>query len=304
VLLIGPAGLRLSTNGGQDFAPNRQKVVLTEPLFHADAAGDRVFAYGAGRLLVSRNGESWARVRRPFKLDKKKRTDRDVEDVDFLTANLGFLLDDLGRVWKTRDGGAHWRQLVGVGTEQGYDIEFSDPRNGWIALDEFGEDDFGYVLRTSDGGETWRPQLIGKEKILHGGLVAPGPATGFALAAPNLLFGTTTGGDRGDPTEVRLSITRVHPGKPGVLKIDGTLNPAEGGERIVVSKRAAGDASWEFETLQVATNGTFTVVADVQKTTQFVAQWSGDDTRLGDGSAVLTVPIKKPKKKKGAEAPS
>ena len=63
--------------------------------------------------------------------------------------------------------------------------------------------------------------------------------------------------------------------------------------------RPLGDSAWEYETVQVATNGHFTVVADVQRTTDFVAQWAGDDTRMGDGSTVLTVRIKRPKCKPG-----
>jgi hypothetical protein len=66
--------------------------------------------------------------------------------------------------------------------------------------------------------------------------------------------------------------------------------------------RALGDARWEYETVQVATNGRFTVVADVQKTTQFVAQWAGDDTRAGDGSEALTVKIKRKNCKPGVPA--
>ena len=37
----------------------------------------------------------------------------------------------------------------------------------------------------------------------------------------------------------------------------------------------------------------FTVFADVHKTTLFVAQWAGDDERIGAGSHVLAVPIRK-----------
>jgi acyl-coenzyme A thioesterase PaaI-like protein len=211
-------------------------------------------------------------------------------------------VDDIGRVWKTGDAGRHWRQVTAVGTELGSDLEFSDSKNGWLSLQEFGDDASGYVLRTTDGGRSWRPQLIGQQQIVFGGLAAPGPKSGFALASPNRLFGTAVGGDRGRATKVSLSIKRRKPGKPGTLKIDGRLRPAKGGEQVVVSMRAIGAARWDYETVQAATNGRFTVVADVQRSTQFVAQWAGDDTRAGDGSETLTVRIKRPKCKAGVPA--
>jgi photosystem II stability/assembly factor-like uncharacterized protein len=314
VMLVGPAGLRVSTNGGQDFTPIRIKSVQTASLLHADHVGREVFAYGGRAIFASADGGlHWKAWRIPFRLHSRKVGrkprqkvihfyTRSIEDADFVGRRLAYLSDDIGRIWKTRDGGRHWRQLPGVGSEVGSDLEFSDSKHGWLSVQEFGDDASGYLLRTSDGGASWRPQLIGAQPILYGGLAAPGPRNGFALAAPNRLFGTSVGGDRGSATKVTLSIKRKRPGKPGTLKLDGRLRPAKGGEQVVVSMRALGDARWEYETVQVATNGRFTVVADVQKTTQFVAQWAGDDTRAGDGSETLTVKIKRKPCKPGVPA--
>jgi photosystem II stability/assembly factor-like uncharacterized protein len=307
VVLVGPAGIRVSTNGGGDFAPIRVKPIQLASLVHADHVGRTVFAYGPHSIFVSRNGGlAWDHWRIPFTLHSRKvgrppkqRTirfyTRNIDDADFVTSRVAYLLDDIGRVWVTRNAGRRWSQVPAIGTEGGTELAFSDPRNGWLSVNEFGDDSSGYVLRTSDGGQSWRPQLIGRQPAIYGGLAAPGAASGFGLAAPNLLFGTTTGGDRGASTSLTLRIKRKKPGKPGTLKIDGRLSPGKGGEQVVVSMRQVGTPSWLFEALQVASNGTFTVVADVRRTTEFVAQWAGDDTRMGDGSPVLTVKIKRPK---------
>ncbi|MFL5896299.1 MAG: YCF48-related protein [Thermoleophilaceae bacterium] len=314
VVLIGPAGLRVSTNGGGDFRPIRVKKVQTAALVRADHVGDTVFAYGPRAIFASRNGGlAWRSWRLPFTLHKRTVGQkpkqkvihvytRSIDDADFVTARSAYLLDDLGRVWRTHDGGRHWRQVPAVGTEVGTDLAFSDTKNGWLSVGEFGDDDSGYVLRTSDGGRTWRPQLIGREKLVFNGLAAPGAASGFALAGPNLLFGTTSKGDRGAPTTVTMNIRGHRAGKAGTLKVNGRLAPAKGGEQVVVSMRDIGKSSWLYETVQVASNGTFTVVADVQRSTQFVAQWAGDDTRAGDGSPVLTVKIKRKKCKPNVPA--
>jgi photosystem II stability/assembly factor-like uncharacterized protein len=315
LLLIGPTGIRVSSNGGGDFAPVRVKKIQQAPLHKSDAVGGTAFVYGPQAIFFSRNGgSSWRSWRVPFQLHKRKAGvdkktgkqkyvffyTRRIEDIDFVSTRTAYLLDDLGRVWRTTNSGRSWRPVAAVGTEQGYDLEFSDASRGWMALSEFGDSEHGWVLRTTDGGRSWRPQLIGAAGIVGGGLAAPGPAGGFALASPNLLFGTTTGGDRGADSAVSLSVRSKRPRKPGTVRLDGRLTSAKGGEDVVVSMRPVGDAAWQFETVQVASNGRFTVVADLTKTTDFVAQWAGDDTRVGDGSRVLRVRVVKPKKKKGA----
>ena len=72
----------------------------------------------------------------------------------------------------------------------------------------------------------------------------------------------------------------------------GKLSPAEGGEQVVVSMRGAKLSKWRQQTVTVAANGSFTTSWKVSATSYFVAQWSGDDTRAGDGSKLLTVKVR------------
>ena len=128
------------------------------------------------RLLVSTDrGARWQVVPRP-----KKRT---IRDASFVSPSVGYVLDVGGRLWRTRDRGRHWTELLGVGTRRAYRVTFTDARNGWLALGFFGREGAGHVLRTSDGGERWRPQLVSPERIQA--LDSSG-GTAYALAGDEL----------------------------------------------------------------------------------------------------------------------
>lgn len=76
----------------------------------------------------------------------------------FLDSSTGFIAGydytrqpQLFRIFRTDDGGESWRQVHTIDDSFGivvFDMEFSDDRNGWIALDR------GAAF-TDDGGETW-----------------------------------------------------------------------------------------------------------------------------------------------------
>jgi hypothetical protein len=104
------------------------------------------------------------------------------------------------------------------------------------------------------------------------------------------LLATETGGDIGARSRLTLSIRRRRPGQPGVIALSGTLTPARGGETVVVSKREV-DKHWLLREVTVSSSGHFTVFSDVTTTTQFVAQWSGDDRLAGAGSPLVTVRV-------------
>ncbi|HEV7502173.1 MAG TPA: hypothetical protein VGQ33_19295, partial [Vicinamibacteria bacterium] len=68
---------------------------------------------------------------------------------------------DDGKVWRTRDEGAHWADLTPAGlapwSKVGIiDTSHFDPETAYIAVDRHRLDDFRpYVYRTHDGGKTW-----------------------------------------------------------------------------------------------------------------------------------------------------
>jgi photosystem II stability/assembly factor-like uncharacterized protein len=284
VLLIGPRGVRRSTTGGQAFARVASTALSRADLGRVDRVGRWVFAYGPAAIFASRDaGAHWRRVRRPG--------GSELATIDFVTSLRGFALLDDGRVMVTRNRGRRWSELPAIGTEVGFDLAFSDARHGFVMVPEFGDDEAGYVMATSDGGATWRPQLVDSADLRRGSLAAPAAGTAFVLAGRDHLFATHGGGDAGSKSTVTIRASRRARG-PGLRTIEGRLRPARGGEQVVVSMRARGSGQWLFNTVQVASNGSFTVVADVRRTSTFVAQWRGDDVRRGDGSPPLTVRVR------------
>ena len=280
VVLVGPVGVRLSTNGGDEFSTVRANVIRAARVSQADRVGTGLFAWSGRFLAVSADGTRWRRLLRPSRFAIRR--------VDFVSPKVGFLLDANGRVWRTTNQGRTWTERLSLGTSRGYDMAFSDAKSGWVTIRSFGAlNEHGLVLRTTDGGATWRPQLIGPQPILPDGLAAAGDS-GFALAGGEV-FATRQGGDAGAPSTLRLRTRLRKLEKPAAISVTGTLAPAEGGEQIVVARREIGANRWAFQTVTAAANGSFTTRWRVRRTSWFVAQWIGDDDRAGDGSEPLRV---------------
>lgn len=75
-----------------------------------------------------------------------------VNDLHFLSAQLGWTVGDNGEIQKTTDGGKTWtRQFSGI-TAPLLSVRFADPQNGWIL------GAYGAVLHTTDGGAHWQLQ--------------------------------------------------------------------------------------------------------------------------------------------------
>jgi photosystem II stability/assembly factor-like uncharacterized protein len=288
VLLFGPKGVRRATSGtNPQFDLVESKPASDATLTDYDrTAGADLFAYGRKALIVSSDlGASWRKVKGPGPSARYRK-------VDFLTGKLGFALLENGRLFKTRNGGRKWTELIATGTARGYDLSFGDARDGFLSVDAFGRTgSSAWVLRTSDGGVTWRPQLIGPEPLDRGGIVAPDPSTAFGLAAGSELFYTGTGGDQ-STTASTLTITPKLKSvrRSRSVKITGILVPAVAGAPVVVLARGARSHRWTVvgEPTTSAT-GTFTTSHRVSHTTQLVAQWSGNTDVNGAGSPVVTI---------------
>lgn len=302
VLLIGPRGLRRSTNGGTEFRPVRDRLVRRASLDAADRVPGAVIAYDRGgkAIVVSRDGgRRWRRIpRRP--------TRSNVRDYDWVSRRSGFALVDGGRLYATRDGGRRWSELPAIGGVPPALIAFTSARSGYVTSASAGAFGRGsHLLRTTDGGRTWRPQLVLDAPLRA--LAAPGGGTDFLLGAAAGVVGagsgsasllaTTTGGDRGEAARLSLRLrrsgrrraSRRRSRRAVALQLDGRLGPPEGGERILVSMRSARGGRWRRQVVTAASNGAFTTTWKTRGTVLFVAHWAGDDERRGAGSRVLKV---------------
>jgi photosystem II stability/assembly factor-like uncharacterized protein len=284
VLLIGPRGLSRSGDGGTSFTRVPGKALSKADLDSTDGAPGAVFVYGSRALFVSTNGgKTWAAVKRPSK--------DNLHIVDFVSSKRGWVLDAVGRVWTTTNRGKHWTQLVGTGTLSAYGMAFNAANRGYLIVNSFGTQRGGFVLKTSDGGKTWHPQLLSNVPLADLGVATSTGQTDFAMDNSGRLFATTTGGDQGLASSLKLATKKKTVKRGSNITVNGKLNPAAGGEQVVVSARAQ-KRGWVHKVVQVASNGTFTTQWKLSRFTIFVAQWTGDADHEGAGSKVLQVGVK------------
>ncbi len=297
VLLVGPKGVRLSTDGGNSFAAVRDKDIKKASVDDIDDGGGTLFAFARKALLASADGgTSWKKVKRP--------KGAPLDDVDFVSAKFGYAFATDGRLWRTKNAGKKWTDVSAIGTDLGSGISFSSQTSGFLSTFGFGKEKLGYVLHTNDGGKTWQPQLIAPQFIN----IWDAGATAFAITYSiqgvqpgGDFFATTTGGQAGTPTSI--SLKRAKGAKPAgsakkgkQVKVSGQLSPPSGGEQIVVSIRKRKRSSWRSVNVQAASNGGFTAKLTVKKPSVAVAQWAGDGSRAGSGSTALK--LTPPKRKK------
>ena len=73
----------------------------------------------------------------------------------FLDQKNGWAVGEFGTVWKTTDGGEHWKQMRKSPTPCWlYDVHFIDEEHGWTV------GRFETVMVTEDGGSSWKHQSI------------------------------------------------------------------------------------------------------------------------------------------------
>jgi photosystem II stability/assembly factor-like uncharacterized protein len=292
VVLVGPTGLRRSTNSGASFASVSGSVVLGKkkgrvrrrrlsafPLFSgAQTVGSAMLAWGDEAIESLDGGAHWKLIPRPLK-------NGNIESLSFVSASTGYVVS-LQRLFFTRNAGHTWKEISSMGHEgvggQGT-LSFSSAADGY-ALYAGGVNE---LLRTSDGGRTWTPEVLPRKVEA----VAAGGAVDYVVGG-SALFDTTTGGLNPTSSKVTLSIIgprklthrKLHRAR-GRVKLKGLLSPAQGGEQLTVSYRAPGRAVWHRRTVTVASSGAFTLtVTGISATTVFVAQWSGEGPVAGAGT--------------------
>jgi photosystem II stability/assembly factor-like uncharacterized protein len=303
VLLVGPVGVYRSVAGGR-FNPVGGRAASAR-VSEVDVAGSATFAYGPRTLLRSTNGgASWSALRLPL-TNRKGRSPITIRSASFIGAASGMLLDVSGRLWRTSNGGRSWSELLSTGTSNATSVHFADPLHAFLTLSSYGGDSSNaYVLHTADGGASWHPQLIAAGTVQAAGLVAEGASNAFALVDgpggqdERQLFFTTSGGDAGTPSALTLATrsTRIAKRKlrraHDLVRIDGVLAGAQGGERIVVSRRNLSGGPWQHQVATAGANGgSFTTTWRIGGSSVFVAQWAGDSGRASLGSRVLRINV-------------
>ncbi|HYM55722.1 MAG TPA: hypothetical protein VES97_10190, partial [Solirubrobacteraceae bacterium] len=303
VLLIGPRGVRRSTNAGASFAavnatvvtghkhgkPVKAKLASFNLSGGAQTAGTAVFAFGSDVLESTNGGARWTLVPRPL----PKRT---VSAISFVSPTTGYEISS-GRLFFTRNGGRSWKEILSVGSSAiggAAGLSFSSASTGYL-LSKFGGAG-KFPLRTSDGGRTWTPEILPTGITA---VAAAGPVD-YAAGGAGGLFQTTDGGLSANPSTLKLAISGARKLSVAKLKkagnrvhLAGRLSPAAGGEEVVISYISTG-GSWHSKAVTVTSSGTFALVlSGIRASTSFVAQWSGNDLDSGAGTPAVQLTVTK-----------
>jgi photosystem II stability/assembly factor-like uncharacterized protein len=145
-LAVGSNGTIIRThNGGMDWEsiPSGISNLFYDVYFTKAGIG---FASGSNVLFKSIDrGLSWHPVDYfPFEAPADW-----IRCIQMVNETIGYACADIGRIYKTTDGGDHWERLNSITQEALFDLEFVDENTGMIC----GFD--GSILYTNDGGLNW-----------------------------------------------------------------------------------------------------------------------------------------------------
>lgn len=283
VMLVGPTGVRRTTNGGSSFSTVKGAISKAK-LSEWDKGGSAWFVWGASSTLwrSSNNGSSWTKVALPKKVK--------ISQVDFASASTGYLRDTGGRIWRTSNTGRSWSLVASTGTSRTYGMSFSSASTGFLIMSRFGQTSgAGYVLRTTDSGKTWNPQLVWNETFNANGILAG--ATSYGLLDNTDILYTTNGGVSGSSSTATLKPSKTKLKKKARIQVTITVKGGKQGDVAVVSGLASGASVWSQQQVTLDSSGKATTSWNVSKTTTFVGQWAGNESHAGDGSPATKVTV-------------
>lgn len=301
VLLIGPRGVRRSTNAGAAFdpidaevvtgrrhgKPHKVKLAGFDLSSGAQPAGAAIFAFGKDVLRSTDGGRSWTLIPRPL-------AKHSMSAISFVSASTGYETS-AGRLFATRNGGRSWREIHSVdptAVETMARLSFSSRSDGYL-VGNLGQRET--LQRTTDGGRSWTPEVIATNLAA----VAAGGSVDYAVAGgPGSLFQTIDGGLSPTPSKLTLSISSPRKLSAAKLKraahrvkLSGRLSPALGGETIVV-QWTSGNGTWHSHNVLATANGRFALtVSGIKSSTDFIAQWTGNDVYSGAGTAAVQLTV-------------
>lgn len=108
-------------------------------------------------------------------------------DACFVSANEGWVVGDLGRVFKTTDGGATWLRQEPAGRDPMLGIACIDAQQAWLSSIA------GRIYKTADGGATWQLQQTPAKRNLFKVAFAT-PQRGTAVGDFGTIVHTEDGG--------------------------------------------------------------------------------------------------------------
>lgn len=103
-------------------------------------------------LHTTDGGENW-------KLEKVEGEKYGLQQIQFITKEIGFACASQGRLFSTADNGKTWVRYSGTFEIDFQDLFFVNESDGWAVGQRYGENwGRGMIVHTSDGGKTWEKQ--------------------------------------------------------------------------------------------------------------------------------------------------
>lgn len=286
LLLVGLHGVRISNQSGAKSKPVPGKI-SQRSLTSVDAAGKAVYVYGKSDIASTLDkGKTWRIVRKPRGAGAVRR-------LDMVDPRKGYLLDSRAELFVTNTGGRTWTRIETTGANVAVSMAFGDFNHGYLT------DNTGRVLATADGGKTWSRQYpFFDSNLTSNSLVAATDKLSAMtlVAGTNRVFSTTLGGRIGSSSRLTITSSASKVRKGTVVRVTGTLTPANGTERVAVLARvvnAKGGTRWTPIDRTVSATGTFMTSWRISASTQFIARWSGDAARDGDAAPLTVVKLRK-----------
>jgi photosystem II stability/assembly factor-like uncharacterized protein len=284
LLIVGSKSLSLSSDSGDKYTDVTPNLATTDAFRGGRRGGGVVVVYGPRTLLVSDPGaKTWKHVKLP-RLEKGDA----LIGADFIAPRVGFVLTSFRHVYRTRDAGHHWTDLLGTGGA-GADMSFTDEYNGWLAAPGFASRFDGYVLHTSDGGSTWRPQPVSPRFLSK---VAAMDDGAFAIGNEgSAMFMTHNFGDAGKRMTVGFRPVPRRARRGGTVTIRGRVDPGQRGVGVAVSMRSA--RRWIVRYVTTGEDGVFVASFTVQRRAAFVAQVATGSGHTSAATPPVFVPVGK-----------
>jgi photosystem II stability/assembly factor-like uncharacterized protein len=114
-------------------------------------------------------------------------------EIQFINANIGWVIGSNKQLYKTTDAGQNWQQVGNFPAQVSNSVSlrklyFADANNGWII-----PNNGGTILRTTDGGANWTAESTGSFVSLND-IHFYSSTFGIAVGANNTVLTTTDGG--------------------------------------------------------------------------------------------------------------
>lgn len=199
VIVAGQLGLLMrSRDGGGTWETmsTGTKRSLLGVSFATRDVGVAVGDYGT-LIRTEDGGTTWNRVHLPQEVFLPEEVAEVVDpgdvllyDVDFATAERGWIVGEFGTIFTTFDAGRTWVSQKSPAQGTLFGVDFTDAEHGWaVGLESV-------MLRTTDGGATWTPEAVPVPKGFFLALydVAVQGSFGWAVGDRGMLLNSTDGG--------------------------------------------------------------------------------------------------------------